>query len=121
MPEWAAYARKLIGRGEGPTGILTARRSHARFPCGAVCFWPAHDMRHGLILTADHFTTMDLLYPQAVLLGLVAGLEPVAREFGCSAVRATLMTANARLIESLHAASYELSGPILQKTLANAC
>jgi hypothetical protein len=81
--------------------VLIARRPALRHPSGAVYYARHRDIHGSAVLTAEHFVALDLLYPEAVISALIAGLEPVAAMLGCRGIRAIVTVSATRLIESL--------------------
>jgi hypothetical protein len=113
LKRWMLFARPLIGRRDGRAGILVARRAKNRFPCGAVCFHVTRDLQLGAVLTAEHFITLDLLYPQAVLTALSTALDEVAARLHCSAVRAIVRSSSAAIADDLSRAGLGHDGVTL--------
>ena len=118
LKRWLAYARPLVQRRDGRAGILVARRAGRRFPCGAVCYHLSRDLEHGVVLTAEHFITLDLLYPQAVLRALQATLEKIAARLGCHAVRAIVRGGRSDLAEDLRRSGLDKDGIMMIRPVA---
>jgi hypothetical protein len=118
LKRWLAYARPLVQRRDGRAGILVARRAGRRFPCGAVCYHLSRDLEHGVVLTAEHFITLDLLYPQAVLRALQAALEKIAIRLGCHAVRAIVRGGRSDLAEDLRRSGLGKDGIMMVRPVA---
>jgi len=116
LKHWLAYATPLARRRDGRAGVLVARRNVRRFPCGAVCYHVVHDLRLGPVLTAEHFIALDLVDPHAVLMALAAQLDSLARQLGCTAVRA-MVQGNALCVD-LRRTGLDNDGVVLIKQLA---
>jgi hypothetical protein len=117
--QWDRYARRLAKPKARPKeGIIVARRRGHAHPCGAVCYRQDHNLRFGLVLTAEHFIAVDLLYPQAVLAALAAALEGVAQKLGCTAIRSIVRTSDGQTIEELSMAGHRDDGRLLTKPFA---
>lgn len=118
LQPWVHHAKSLLRLRGRRAGILVARRRANRFPCGAVCYRLDRDIRHGLVLTAEPYITLDLLHPHAVLLALERAIDDIARASGCGAVRAFVPDAGAGIVEGLTQAGYRRDGQTLVKTPA---
>ena len=67
---WVRFARVLLSpKRAGQGGIVAAWRPGRSFPCGLVCYRVENDLLRGRVLVAEHFVAVDLLDPQAVLVG----------------------------------------------------
>lgn len=114
--QWDRYARRMVKASpRAKEGIFVARRRGQVHPCGAVCFRLDRDLRHGLVLTAEHFIAVDLLYPQAVLAALAQALDALADRFHCAAVRAILHESDAMVADNLGIVGHNRDGLMLTK------
>ena len=114
--QWDRYARRLVRVSpRAKEGILVARRRGHLMPCGAVCYRLDRDLRYGLMLTAEHFVAIDLLYPQAVLAALAAALDGIADRFGCAAIRSVLHDRDVTVAENLSIVGHSRDGLTLTK------
>lgn len=117
IKRWKLFARPLLGQRRGRAGILVVRRANQRFPCGAVCYRVTRDLQLGAVLTAEHFITLDLLYPQAVLSALSAALDDVAVRLKCNAVRAIVHTGSQHITDNLKHSGLGADGVTLLRPL----
>jgi hypothetical protein len=103
LAAWRRFARRSTTptRRPAPYGVLVARRPAQRYPSGAVYYARHRDMHGTSVLTAEHFVALDLLYPEAVISALIAGLEPVAMLLGCCSIRSIVKNTAMPLIETL--------------------
>ncbi len=115
LARWMTYASKLARRRDGRAGILVARRHVRRFPCGAVCFRQAEDLRYGSVLLAEHFVAIDPIDPHSVLRALTEKLDTLAKELGCGAVR--VITPNSSASVELRRAGHDGEGVVLLKAM----
>jgi hypothetical protein len=113
LSRWLAYANKLFRRRDGRAGILVARRHIRRFPCGAVCFRIAEDLRYGSVLMAEHFVAVDPIDPHSVLSALASHLDSLAQQLNCGAVRVIAPDGHATV--ELRAAGHSGEGVVLLK------
>jgi hypothetical protein len=113
LPRWMAYASKLFRRRDGKAGILVARRHVRRFPCGAVCYRQAEDLRYGSVLLAEHFVAIDPIDPHSVLRALTQHLDQLAQELGCGAVR--VIAPDGRASVELRRSGHSGEGVVLLK------
>ncbi|MCB8880690.1 hypothetical protein ACELLULO517_10645 [Acidisoma cellulosilytica] len=114
--QWDRYARRMV-RARPPVreGIIVARRRGHPMPCGAVCYRRDRDLRHGLVLTAEHFVAIDLLYPQAVLTALARALDELADRFDCAAIRSVVLDRDRAVAENLGVVGHNRDGLMLTK------
>jgi hypothetical protein len=84
---WMAYARRLPSQGRRGRGILVARREGLPQLLGAVHYERGRDLQLGVVLRSEHFVALDLLHPQDIVVALIAGLESVAKDLQCDAIR----------------------------------
>jgi len=115
LPRWMAFATKLTRRRDGKAGILVARRTVRRFPCGAVCYRQMEDLHHGTVLLVEHFVAADPIDPQSVLRAMSNQLDKVARDLGCPAVR--VLSPDGRTTVELRRAGHEGAGMVMSKIL----
>ncbi len=115
LPRWLSYANKLFRRRDGRAGILVARRHIRRFPCGAVCFRMAEDLRYGSVLIAEHFVAVDPIDPYSVLTALAAQLDTLAKHLNCGAVR--VIAPDGRASVELRATGHNGEGVVLLKAM----
>jgi hypothetical protein len=114
--QWDRYARHLArGRARSKDGIIVARRRCQTHPCGAVCYGQQRDLRYGLMLTAEHFVAVDLLYPEVVLAALASALDDLAARFNCAAIRSIVRKSDADIVEELRMAGHRDDGRTLTK------
>lgn len=91
LQRWIRFARRLARPGNASrSGIVAVRYAGQRFPCGLFCYRREHDLRHGLVLTAEHLVALGVLDPAPVLAALVRELEAIGAQLGCSAVRVSV-------------------------------
>ena len=116
LSAWLRYSRRM-NRAKARTrgGIMVARRPGRILPCGAVHYRLDHNLRHGQLLTAEHFIAIDLLYPHAVLAALFTALDDIAAERDCSAMRSILHDGRADLLDRLCVAGHRRDGVTLTK------
>jgi hypothetical protein len=115
-PQWDRYAKRMVRNGpRAREGILVARRLRQALPCGAVCYRLDRDLRHGLVLTAEHFVAIDLLYPQIVLTALAQALDGLADRFDCAAIRSVVHDRDAAVAENLGVIGHSRHGLMLTK------
>jgi hypothetical protein len=113
---WLVFCKRITKAKAGArVGIMVARRRGHRFPCGAVHYRLDRSLRHGQLLTAEHFIAIDPLYPHAVLAALFEALDGVATECGCSAMRSILLDGRAELLDKLRVAGHRRDGMMLTK------
>ena len=115
LPRWMAFATKLTRRRDGKAGILVARRSVRRFPCGAGSYRLLDDLRHGSVLLVEHFVAADPIDPQSVLRALSGQLDVVARDLGCPAIR--VLSPDGSTTVELRRAGHEGAGMVMSKIL----
>lgn len=115
LPRWLTYASKLFRRRDGRAGILVARRHVRRFPCGAVCYRVAEDLRYGRVLIAEHFVAVDPIDPHSVLCALAENLDILAKHLGCGAVR--VISPDGRATLELRASGHSGEGVVLLKAM----
>lgn len=117
LPQWLGYARRMAKgrRSRAREGIVVARRRGLMMPCGAVCYRLDRDLRHGTLLTAEHFIAMDLLYPQQVRAALSRALEVMAVELGCVIIRSIVSEGDIEVVEELRLAGHSEEGRTLTK------
>lgn len=119
LPTWLRFARQVTtGRLAGQAGVVVARRVGRTFPCGLFCFRVEQDLRHGRVLTADHFVAVDLLDPASVLDALVRELEALGARLGCSAIRGVVHGRQAALAGELAAAGHALEASLFGRSLS---
>lgn len=117
---WLRYARQAAGRGHARRGVLVARRPALRHPSGAVCYRSERHVRHGVLLTAEHYVALDIVQPEAVLAALVAGLDRVAETLGCAAIRSVVHGAGAALADKLREAGHQVEAVTYTRLLPGA-
>jgi hypothetical protein len=84
---WRRYAGALLRDRSRNRGVALVRRAGQRFPCGLSCFRVDHDLRHGRLLTAEHALVMATFDAREAFAALVRGVQQLATERGCQAVR----------------------------------
>jgi hypothetical protein len=115
-PQWDRYARRMVRTmPRAKEGIVVARRRGHALPCGAVCYRLDRDLRHGLVLTAEHFVAIDLLYPQAVLAALAQALDDLADRFDCAAIRSVVHDRDVTVADNLSIIGHNRDGLMLTK------
>jgi hypothetical protein len=88
LRNWVRFAWRLVQlEGAARSGIVAARYAGQRFPCGLFCYRREHDLRRGLVVTAEHLVAVDLFDPQPVLAALFRELDALGARLGCDAVR----------------------------------
>ncbi|MFT8776207.1 MAG: hypothetical protein ABF893_06060 [Gluconacetobacter liquefaciens] len=88
---WMRLARRALRTGpRGRQGILVARHAPSSPPCGLISFRCAPDMRHGRVLTAEHFVALTFGEVWSVLDAFLPALENMACEAGCGSARVIL-------------------------------
>lgn len=118
LPQWLQYARSFAAvTRPDRAGILIARPAGQQHPSGAVCYRRHRDMRQGSILIAEHFITLDLLYPDGVLRALLSELDNIAHDSGCSAIRTIVGGGRMDLAGQLQEAGHAPEGVTLTKPL----
>ena len=118
LVRWLRYARRVADQADSASdGMLVARRGATSHPCGAVCYQRVRHLRHGPVLTAEHFIALDLLQPEAVLSALAAELEVVAARLGCGTIRSIVHGSGAAVLGHLHSTGHILEGILLTKSL----
>jgi hypothetical protein len=98
-------------------GVMIARRTGQRFPCGLVWYRRERDLGHGPVLWAEHFIAMDLLDPTPVVAALVKELEDLAQRLGCKVVRSVAHRRSTTVCAGLLAAGHQQGGVLFQKTV----
>ncbi len=118
LPGWLQYARPVAAAAHpGRAGILVAHRRGATHPVGAVCYRRDRDMRFGVMLTAEHFIAVDLLYPEAVIHALLGALDRVAGTLRCTAIRSIVHGPRAGLIDDLCLSGHVAEGVTFTKKI----
>jgi hypothetical protein len=113
---WLGYCRIVTRAKAGArAGIMVARRRGHSLPCGAVHYRLDRNLRHGRLLTVEHFIALDLLYPHAVLAALFKALDEVAAECGCTAIRSIVHESGADTLDKLRVAGHRRDGMTLTK------
>lgn len=121
LRRWAQFARQLArGRAESRGGVLVVSRVTAPYPCGLVCFRRDEDLAHTAVLTAEYLVALDIVDPGGAVGALVDGLEDVARELGCGAVRSLMHGASTPAARELLAAGHASHGALMLKVLPDA-
>ncbi|MEO3427520.1 hypothetical protein AAFN88_01590 [Pelagibius sp. CAU 1746] len=96
LDAWRSFASQRIAQGsEKGTGILIVRNEQGCIVAIAA-FLLSHDLVHGPILLADHFSALDIVDQGNVARALEAGLEKIARRHGCSAVHTSIPSTDRR-------------------------
>ncbi len=119
LADWLQYARRVAVGERGRRGVLVARRPAQRHPSGLVCYRCDRHISHGTLLTAEHFVALDLLYAEAVLAALVTGLERMATELGCGAIRSIVRGVHSPLIQHLCQHGHRAEGMTLTRTVSS--
>jgi len=113
---WLVYCRRMTRAKAGArAGIMVARRRGHSLPCGAIHYRLDRNLRHGRLLTVEHFVALDLLYPHAVLAALFKALDGVAAECGCTAIRSILHDSGVDTLDKLRIAGHRRDGMTLTK------
>jgi hypothetical protein len=117
LQAWLHFARALTAsKAPGHAGILVARRHRVSHPCGAVCYRRDRDLQFGIILTAEHFIAMDLLYPEAVMDALLGELDNIAMRLRCNAIRSIVQGGRVMLADELRGAGHVSEGFTMTKS-----
>ena len=116
LDRWLQFARRTIATRRGSkSGIMVARRSPQRFPCGAICYRTKSDLRLGQILFADHVVAVDMIDSDSVLLALIEAFEALGRRLGCEALHSVAY--GNRLVGRLSAAGLQPMASVVGKML----
>lgn len=90
--QWSSYAIDLLTwpNGTGQRNILTVQNEQNHI-FGLSIHWVKPDLRQGRILEIENFAVVDVIGNRAPARILLAALEEIAREQGCSCVSISLL------------------------------
>ncbi|MBB2204136.1 hypothetical protein [Gluconacetobacter takamatsuzukensis] len=115
---WMRLARRALRTGpRGRHGILVARHGPACAPCGLISFRCDPDMRHGRVLTAEHFVALTFGEVWSVLDAFLPALENMACKAGCGSARVILPGNQQALLARMAARGRVAGHPVAIRTL----
>ncbi|GAA4474720.1 hypothetical protein [Gluconacetobacter asukensis] len=115
---WMRLARRAMRTGpHGRQGILVARHGPACRPCGLISFRCDPDMRHGRVLTAEHFVALTFGEVGSVLEAFLPALENMACKAGCGGARVILPGDQPALLARLATRGRDMTHPMSFRTL----
>ena len=118
LKTWLRFARKIASpRRDTQCGIIVVQRGARPLPCGLFVYHREEDLAHGPILVAEHIVALDLLDPAPVMRALVEELDRLAKELGCTAIRAMLLGETSLVATGLREAGHRHEGATLWKQL----
>ena len=118
LKTWLRFARRInTPRRAAQCGIMVVRRPARPMPCGLFVWRREDDLAHGPTLVAEHIVALDLLDPAPVMRALIEELDRLAKEFGCSAIRAMVLGQESLVASGLRAAGHRPEGATLWKEL----
>ncbi len=88
LDAWIAYARKINRCKAAPpkeSGIISAE-SKRGYIHGIFCYSVKPTLDHGTVLSVENFIAVDTGDRAAAIISLIAVMENLARELGCSAI-----------------------------------
>jgi hypothetical protein len=118
LKTWLRFARRVNGsRRAAQCGIIVVQRRARPMPCGLFVYHREDDLTHGPTLVAEHIVALDLLDPAPVMRALIEELDRLAKELGCSAIRAMVLGQESLVATGLREAGHRPEGATLWKRL----
>lgn len=124
IDSWRRYADRLIAaelrNGRPTTGILAADANGYLY--GLCSFRLETSLQHGEVLVVDDFMVSDLVHQRSVAASLLAGIDGLARQRGCTAIHTALPAEDASpldcrrwLVEELRGQGHHLDMVVMCK------
>jgi hypothetical protein len=118
LKTWLRFARRVNNpKRAAQCGIIVAQRRARPMPCGLFVYHCEDDLAHGPTLVAEHLVALDLLDPAPVMRALIDELDRLAKQLGCSAIRAMVLGDASLIATGLREAGHLPEGSTLWKQL----
>ena len=116
LKTWLRFTRRIdTPRRAAQCGIIVVQRRARPMPCGLFVYHREEDLTHGPTLVAEHLVALDLLDPAPVIRALIGELDRLAKELGCSAIRALVLGQESLVATELREAGHRPEGATLWK------
>jgi hypothetical protein len=128
LDAWCDYAEDLIDAGSKEDGAISGvlvATNEGGVIVGLVAYRAQPDLKHGMVLAAEHLLALDLLDRNLIIEKLAASLESLAEDLGIPAIHMALADSVPEcdrngIIGLLQAAGHHVESVSLCKPLARA-
>jgi GNAT superfamily N-acetyltransferase len=118
LGRWRHFARHLLEESAATLRGAIGLRNAAGYVCGLLTYRAERDLRHGLVLTVDLFTALDLVNGDQATRALLQAAEAKARELGCAATHIRLGIGQKSELERFAAAGHHAEATVCCRHLA---